>query len=86
MRYAELKCREFVEFLADYLTGDLPDSQRKVFDSHLAECRSCANYTRTYLATMFIARRALGCGSELAPADVPGELLQAILSARGESA
>jgi anti-sigma factor RsiW len=75
-----------VAFLADYLSGELAVAPRRAFDSHHAECSSCANYTRTYLAAIRIASRALGCGSEPAPTDVPEELVQSILSAREESA
>lgn len=84
MPHAELSCREFVEFLADHLSGELPAARRKVFTAHVAECRSCGNYVRTYRSAIRIARRALGCDREPVAADIPGELVQAILSAREE--
>lgn len=82
---AELTCRELVQFLDDYLSGVLPSQRRAAFDSHLAECPSCENYTRTYLEAMRIAKQAFGWGSEGVPADVPEELVRAVLSAREES-
>ena len=32
-----MTCRELVEFLADYLAGDLPAEVRRVFEAHLGE-------------------------------------------------
>jgi len=82
---AELTCRELVEFLDDYLSGQLHSGRREAFDSHLAECPSCERYTRTYLAAMRIVRLAVGCGRDPVPDDVPEELVQAVLSARGRA-
>ena len=31
-----MNCREFTEFLHDYLFGDLPAAERAVFEAHLA--------------------------------------------------
>ena len=43
-RHDPLVCREFVELVTDYLEGKLPDSERKRFEVHLAECDGCAGY------------------------------------------
>lgn len=79
----ELTCREFVEFLDDYLSRSLPAEQRAAFDAHLATCPSCVNYTKTYLDALRVARAAFGCPEEAASAQVPEELVEAILQARG---
>jgi anti-sigma factor RsiW len=39
-----LVCREFVELVTDYLEGALPDTQRRRFEAHLAECDGCDGY------------------------------------------
>ena len=39
-----LVCREFVQLISDYLDGSLPESERRRFDAHLAECDGCAGY------------------------------------------
>jgi anti-sigma factor RsiW len=75
-------CREFTAFLADYLAGELPDLQREQFHAHLAECPSCVAYMRTYQETIRLGRAALRPADRDVPAEVPEELVQAILAAR----
>jgi anti-sigma factor RsiW len=77
-----LTCREFVEFLMAYQSGELPPGQRAVFDEHLAECPACTAYLHSYRQTVRIEKIACGCGDP-APADAPEELIRAILAARG---
>lgn len=38
-----MKCGEFQEQFADYLSGDLDDSQSKALDEHLAACPVCVS-------------------------------------------
>jgi anti-sigma factor RsiW len=75
-----MKCREFVEFLMEYLDGGLGESERRVFEGHVERCPACVNYLETYRETI---RLGSVCASEedVHP-DVPEELVQAILSAR----
>ncbi len=75
-----LTCREFVEFLDDYLEGRLPEHVLAHFYEHLSACPSCVSYARTYQDTVRLAKKALG---DDAPVEgVPEELVEAILSAR----
>jgi anti-sigma factor RsiW len=76
-----LTCREFVEFLMAYLSGELPAEQRAVFEEHLRDCRCCTTYLRTYEQTVDIEKIACGC-CDPPPADVPEDLIRAILAAR----
>jgi anti-sigma factor RsiW len=76
-----LTCREFVDFLLGYVSGELPAGQRAVFEEHLCECPDCTTYLRTYRQTVDIEKIACGCGDP-APADAPEELIRAILAAR----
>jgi anti-sigma factor RsiW len=39
-----LVCREFVQLVTDYLEGCLPESERRRFEAHLAECDGCDGY------------------------------------------
>jgi anti-sigma factor RsiW len=39
-----LVCREFVEFVSDYLDDQLPPADRARFEAHLAECDGCSGY------------------------------------------
>ncbi len=74
-----------MEFLDDYLSGGLSAAQRAAFDSHLARCPSCVSYSKTYLEAQRVARAAFGCPDGPASADVPEELVQAVLQARAET-
>ncbi len=40
----ELTCKEFVEWVTDYLEDHLPREQRLRFDAHLAQCSACPHY------------------------------------------
>ena len=48
----DLPCRELVELVTDYLEGALPESERRRFDAHLAECDACALYVRQLRVTV----------------------------------
>jgi anti-sigma factor RsiW len=78
-----LTCREFVEFLMDYLSNELPAGQRTVFEEHLGDCPDCRAYLRSYEQTVRLEKLACGCGDP-PPADAPEELIRAILAARGK--
>ena len=78
-----LSCKEMIDFLADYLDGELPTAQRTEFDRHLAVCPSCVNYLETYKATILMERAAC-CDRPDGPPppEGPEMLIQAILAAR----
>ncbi len=76
-----MTCREVVEFLMAYLADELPGTQRDVFEGHLALCPPCVNYLDSYQHTMRLSKAACHCPDGAAPADVPEELILAILDA-----
>jgi len=81
-----MTCREFTEFLHDYLLGKLPAEQRAEFDKHLAECPWCVAYLDSYQKTIHLEHAAFSVPEGAPPpADVPEELVQAILRARSRS-
>lgn len=76
-------CREFAQFLDDYLSDELEPEVRETFDDHLAHCPSCVIYLNTYRDTVALAKGAWAPPDvQPVPADVPEELMQAILAAR----
>ena len=78
-----MNCREFTEFLHDYLLGGLLAEVRAEFDRHLAECPWCVAYLDSYKKTMQLARAAFAAAEDAPPpGDAPEELIQAILRAR----
>jgi anti-sigma factor RsiW len=79
----QLTCQELVEFLANYLAGELDSDQRLVFERHLAECPECVTYLRGYAETVRLARDAYA--DDRVPATVPEGLVRAILEARQPS-
>jgi anti-sigma factor RsiW len=75
-------CRELADFIADYLTGDLSAEIRAAFDHHLSLCPNCRRYLAGYEATVTLGRHAFDADDSPVPADVPEELVRAILLAR----
>ncbi len=70
----ELTCKELVELVTDYLEGALAPGERRLFESHLADCPGCA----TYLEQVHEAIRLAGT---LREADIPREAQEALLLA-----
>ena len=78
----EMTCRELVDFLGAYLGGELSAEVRRRFDEHLATCPECSAYLETYRTTVRLARGAFRDPDAPVPADVPADLVKAILAAR----
>lgn len=77
-----MTCRELTGFLADYLGADLPATERTRFDAHLAVCPSCRAYLESYRQTVALGKAAFADPDAAVPADVPEQLVRAILAAR----
>jgi RNA polymerase sigma-70 factor (ECF subfamily) len=77
-----VNCREFTEFLHEYLFGNLPDDERLVFEAHPEECPWCVAYLDSYRNTLLLEASAFLPAQEPIPGDVPEELVQAILNFR----
>ena len=77
-----LTCLEFEDFIIDYLDGNLPDRQRRLFDLHLKVCRECREYLRAYRLSIYLARNSLAPHKEIALEDVPEDLIMAVMEAR----
>ncbi|HJY81492.1 MAG TPA: zf-HC2 domain-containing protein [Candidatus Binatia bacterium] len=77
-----MTCREFIDFLMEYLSRELPASERAEFELHLAACPDCLAYLRSYEATIKLGKAVFAHPEDPVPADVPEELVQAILASR----
>ncbi len=77
-----MKCREFTEFIVDYLGGVLPEEVRALFERHLSRCDNCRAYLSNYQATIAMEQQAFVDEEAELPSDVPEDLIQAILNAR----
>jgi anti-sigma factor RsiW len=76
-----MTCREFADFMMDYLSGELPSADRSRFEQHLVLCSNCRKYLTSYEETVKLGKKAFDDDTAL-PADVPEELVRAILAAR----
>lgn len=77
-----LTCREVVDFLGEYLDGDLPSAQCAAFESHLADCPDCVTYLRSYEETVRLGRAAFDRLDDPAGEPLPRRLIDAIIAAR----
>ena len=73
-------CQEMLDFLGDYIAGDLPAAQLAEFERHLAMCPPCIAYLKTYEQTIRLGKCACGDVDE----KPPEELIKAILEARSK--
>ena len=76
-----MTCREFIEFLMEYLLGEV---DREKFDAHLAVCPSCVNYLKTYQETVKVGIAVFADPNETLPEEPPEDLIKAILAARSK--
>ena len=77
-----MTCGEFADFMADYLSGELPPEVRSKFEYHLSVCSNCVKYLAGYKATTQLGRRAFDDENSALPEDVPEELVKSILASR----
>lgn len=73
-----LTCREILDFLMDYVNGELLLAQRLKFDLHLSLCPPCRAYLASYRQTVELEKGLQK--SDIPP--VPEDLVKAILEAR----
>jgi anti-sigma factor RsiW len=78
-------CREFADFMADYLSGDLAIDLLGQFERHLSLCSNCRAYLTSYEESLKLGQRAFDDQDAPLPDDVPDELVRAILAARGRT-
>jgi len=75
-------CREFADFIFDYLAGELDADVGALFERHLTRCPSCVAYLAQYRATIVAGYEAFREDDGAIPPEVPEQLIQAILSSR----
>ena len=78
-----MTCREFADFMMDYLSSALSPEMQTRFEFHLSVCINCRRYLRSYEETVKLGKRAFDADDKTLPADVPQDLVRAILAARG---
>lgn len=78
-----LTCRELIEFLDDYTQGRQEPSVRADFERHLAVCRACRDYLKTYRDTIALTR--ISAADSPLPPGAPEDLIRAITESRRRS-
>jgi anti-sigma factor RsiW len=68
--------------MMDYRSGELPPAVRAAFVHHLGLCPNCERYLVSYEQTVLLGRRAFDDDEAAVPAEVPEDLVTAILAAR----
>lgn len=63
--------------------GELPLETRQQFDHRLSVCVDCVRYLTSDRETVSLGKRAFADADAELPADVPEQLVRAILAARG---
>jgi anti-sigma factor RsiW len=76
-----MTCREFADFLSDYLSDELPPDRREQFERHLRACPDCLNYLATFRRTIQLSRDAVRGDTDLTE-KMPAQLVEAILCSR----
>jgi anti-sigma factor RsiW len=69
-----ITCRELVELLIDYVSGELPPEKYAHLEQHLNRCPPCVTYIETYKLTIRLSRK-LPCKPP------PPELMQRLRAA-----
>jgi len=81
-----MTCREFIDFLMEYLSGELSARERAEFERHLADCPDCSAYLRSYEETIKLGKAVFADPDASVPVEVPEKLVQAILASRRQEA
>ena len=77
-----LTCKEFDEFMVDFLEDGLPVWQKFMCWLHVRMCRECAHFVRQYQRAIALGQTAFDDPDEQVPDSVPEELMKAALSRR----
>jgi anti-sigma factor RsiW len=77
-----MTCREAIEFLDGYLSGELPPDLGAAFDEHFAACMPCRRYLHGYRATIRAAKAAFASDDDAVAEQVPERLVEEIIAAR----
>lgn len=76
-----MTCRDLIEFLSAYVSGELPPARRAEFDRHLSVCPPCVAYVESYRETIRLARGSFEGPDAPLPEEVPPMLVAAIRAA-----
>lgn len=76
-----ITCGEFESFLEAYVRDELSQEMRLKFDNHMQDCAGCDAYLRGYTISVALAKQLCDDDDAAPPADVPEDLLSAVIGA-----
>ncbi len=76
-----LSCQQLLDFLSDYVEGELPAGVVAEFDRHLQVCPACVAYLSSFQRTITLAKECAASGCAPPPNSVPDELVKAVTAA-----
>jgi len=76
-----INCRQCLDFIADYLAGEVDPRAAEQFEAHLEACPPCRDYIESYKRTIELERDALTVDDAECRA-MPESLVKAICRAR----
>jgi anti-sigma factor RsiW len=74
-----MACREILDFLMEYLDGNLSAAQRAIFEEHLAVCPDCVAYLHNYRHTVKLVKSLADAPST---EDASEDFVKSVLAAR----
>lgn len=77
-----ITCREFEDFVLNYLDGALTPRQTRVFKMHMYLCRECREYLNAYQRSIELSQILRKEPNKSLAEDVPEDLIKAILAAK----
>ncbi len=77
-----IRCREFEDFILDYLADSLPRGQRRRFELHIRVCAECRIYLDAYKTSVALGKAVFDEPWGPLPNSVPEDLVTAVLAAR----
>ena len=75
-----LTCKEFDDFMVDYLEGGLSIWQKCMCWLHIKMCRECAHFVKQYQTVIALGQAAFDNPDDEVSDSVPEELIKAALS------
>lgn len=72
---SDVRCKECIDLLVDYLEGELPEEQEKKLDEHFMGCPPCLDFLDQYRASTQLGKKALVEEMSQALADKLSEFL-----------
>lgn len=80
-----ITCVEFEDFIVSYLDGTLDARKRRLFERHIRLCRECREYLAAYRRSVQLGKAVFAEPHAPVPADVPEDLVDAVLKATERS-